>query len=234
MKKILIGTATLLLCLSGCKGEDSTSANTIKNHQFQWASFEQHKIKRIIDEKLVAETKLPDELNFDENDHNRKRNNLNSTIRQLEKAGKEKCDKKFLPSDANASLPEKIRNLQGGVIITGPAWDKYHEIRSSKEYIDCVMGERNSKEIMDLQASLDKEDDLRSKRAKFIESVKRGAADVLRKMVADYAQENHLDLIILRQSDSIIYNKNDGVLDITNELEAYINTKINQTKINTQ
>ncbi|MDO8342358.1 MAG: hypothetical protein Q7T48_04105 [Cellvibrio sp.] len=234
MKKILISLAALLLCLSGCKGEDGTPTNAIKNHQFQWASFEQHKIKRIIDEKLVADTKLPDELNFDENDLNRKRSNLNNTIRQLEKTGKEKCDAKLLPADANASLPEKIRNLQGGVIVTDSAWDKYHEIRSSKEYIDCVMKERNSKEILDLQTSLDKEDDLRSKRAKFIENIKRGTDDVLRKMVADYAQENQLSLVILRQSDSIIYNENSGVLDITNELEAYINTKMNQTKTDIQ
>jgi hypothetical protein len=230
MKKILITSVTLLLCLSGCRGEHDASTETIKNNQFRWASFEQHKIKRIIDEKLVAETKFPDEINFDEDDLNRKRNNLNGTIRQLEKAGKEKCDKRLLPSDANASLPEKIRNLPGGVIITDPDWDKYHELRSSKEYLDCVTGERNSKEILDLQTLLDQEDDLRSKRAKFIENIKRGTDDALRSMVAEYAQENQLDLVILRQSDSIIYNKNDGVLDITNELEAYINAKINQPK----
>lgn len=226
MKKILISSATLLLCLSGCKGEDATSTNAIKNHQFQWASFEQHKIKRIIDEKLVSEAKIPDELNFDENAFYRKRNNLEKTVRRLEKAGKEKCDKKFLPSDANESLPKQFRNIEGGAIITDPAWDKYHTIRSSKEYIDCVSNERESKEILELQTSLDKEDDLRAKRAKFIENVKQNSDAALRKLVAEYAQANQLDLVILRQSDSVIYNKNEGVLDITNQLESYIQANV--------
>ena len=232
MKTTLIIATLTLLFLIGCKGEDEKSSESTRTHRFQWASFEQNKIKKIIEDRLVSETKLPDELNFDEGDFYRKRSNLDKTIRQLEKAGKEKCDKKLLPADANTSLPEKIRHLQGGVIVTDPSWDKYHEMRSSKEYIDCVMSERGSKEILELQASLDKENELRTKRAKFIENIKRGADDTLRTMVADYAKENKLDLVILRQSDSIIYNKSNGVLDITNDLETYITTRIKQTTPN--
>ncbi|MFC3116005.1 hypothetical protein [Cellvibrio fontiphilus] len=226
MKKILPVLIALSLCLFGCKGESDSPEKTIKSHQFQWASFEQYKIKNLINEKLVSKAKFPDELNFDESEFYRKKNNLQKTLLQLEKAGKEKCDKKLLPEDANDSLPRQIRNMDGGAIITDPDWDKYHSIRSSKEYIDCVSNERNSKEILDLKASLDKEEALRTKRANFIENVKKNSDHVLRKLVAEYAETNQLDLVILRQSDSVIYNKNDGVLDITNQLEAYVEANI--------
>lgn len=226
MKTILPVLTALSLCLFGCKGESDSPEKAIKSYQFQWASFEQYKVKNLINEKLVAKAKFPDELNFDENEFYRKKNNLQKTILQLEKAGKEKCDKKLLPEDANDSLPRQIRNMAGGAIITDPDWDKYHAIRSSQEYMDCVSNERNSKEILDLRASLDKEEALKTKRANYIEKVKQNSDYVLRKLVAGYAEANQLDLVILRQTDSVIYNKNDGVLDITNQLEAYVDANI--------
>jgi len=234
MKSILALSFSSLVILAGCNADTDSKNQQGKTYQFQWASFEEQKIKQLIEKDIEKNAVLPNELNFNETEQYQKRNKMSQSVRTLEQAIRESCRAKFSSSASNQPIAREQRGLQGGLAIIDSAAERGVYNESNKEYADCISAGRDNPEINELKKNMEKEDNLQRKKLDFIRSLKQNSERVLRQYVAEYAQTNQLDLILSRQSDAVIYNKNEGVLDITAPLETYIQSKLNAATRSTQ
>lgn len=230
MNKALIVIILLSTLLINFKLQAETNSQG-KANTFRWASFEEYKIKRVIEDNIVANAKFPSELDSDEIKQRRKINELESSKQELAKLAEDECDRKLLPSKIKKpKYKDPIGIRSDGSIVRSKEWGQYLNITSSEKYLACIDSERRKPDFINISTMLENEEDLRQKRAEYINKLKQDSDRILRQYAADYAKETRLDLIVTRQSDSIIYNKNEGVLDITESLETYIKNKLAHTK----
>jgi len=230
MNKTLIVTIFISALLVSLKPQAEINTQE-KINAFRWASFEPYKIRRVIEDNIVANAKFPDELNFEETKQRRKINELERSKQELAKLAEDECDRKLLPSKIKKPrYKDPIGVRSDGGIIRSKEWEQYLNITSSEKYLACIDSERRKSDFININTMLENEEDLRQKRAEYINKIKQDSDRILRQYAANYAKETRLDLIVTRQSDSIIYNKNEGVLDITEPLETYIINKLAHVK----
>ncbi len=233
MNKALIMTIFLSTLISVKSNAENSRQG--KTHNFRWATFESYNINRLIENNIEETAKLPGELNFDEKKRQRRINELEISKQALAKFAEEICDKKTLPSKIKKPSNQKEFAIgKNGEIIRDRDWEKYLNFTASKKYRDCINEERQTPEFIKINTMIGNEEDLHQRRSDYISKLKQDSRRILRQYVADYAKENQFDLIILRQPESVIYDKNEGMLDITIPLEAYIQTKLNLSANNHQ
>lgn len=223
MKKALLGI-TVLLISSGSYAENKTESI---EKSFNWVVVDKNDLQRLIYERLKKETSYPSEINMDEQRLEERRSETQTNISNLENQGRKNCNDKLLPKDATQSLPQEVIDYEsrGLGLITDPDWDKHYKIRSSKEYRDCLSKIAEQPEYKSLKEKQKDAETLIRKRRDFDESTRKNSEKVLEAIIAEYSQQNNIQLIIQSRYDAIVYNRDLVVLDVTPKLKAIINSK---------
>jgi hypothetical protein len=223
MKKILLAITVTVFSVN-CFAESKTESI---EKSFSWVSADRNELQRLAYDRLKNETSYPSEINIDEQKLNEKRSESQTNLSKYENQGRKGCNDKLLPKDATDSRPAEVRNFEsrGLGMATDPDWDKYYKIRSSKEYMDCITNIADQSEYKSLKEKQKDTEALSRKRRDFDEGVRKQAEKVLETIVADFSQQNNIQLIIHNRSDAIIYNRDLVVLDVTPKIKAIINSK---------
>lgn len=224
MKKIIFAITTCTLA-TVCHAQNKASEPIEKS--FSWVAADKNDLQRVVYDRLKRETPYPNDINIDEQKLDEKRSEAQSNLSRYENQGRKSCNDKFLPKDANKSLPPEVIDYEcrGTGLITDPDWDKYYKIRSSEEYRGCLNKITEQPEHKALKEKQKEIETLIRKRRDFDESTRKNSEKILESIITDYSQQNNIQLIIYNRSDAIIYNKDLVVLDVTPKIKAIINSK---------
>lgn len=221
MKKILLG-ATIFLFTITSYAQNKTNESIEKS--FNWVVVDKNDLQRLTYDRLKKETSYPKEI-IDESKAEEKRREISINLSKFEKQEREKCNQKISAKGTTEKSPSQARDMEGAVFLAEPNGDKPYTILNSKEYQECYSKISSMKEHDLLESQQNEISNQFQKRREFEETIRKKAESILEAIISEYGQKNQIQLIIGSRSDSIIYNRDLVVLDVTPKIKAIINSK---------
>lgn len=205
-------TILLLISISGC------NADFFSFREIKWATIDNSKLRQIVGDRFKVENPYPDAINKE--DAHRERSRLGQQISDITSIGTAKCREIAARGDNGAPTEASPYRRDGDPIPTlGPA--QIYKLLSNSKYQNCMRELENDQLVADLKNKLSAIEEMSVARQKHDRLVMEKAEKYINAAISEYAESNHFDLVIFKQSDDIAYNKSKVTLDIT---EAVLNS----------
>lgn len=201
--KISLLISTLLLGLSGCKLDKLTATEPAH----PWVVVDRYKIDNLINTAIKKNNPYPAEIGDDE-ELMRQRMELQRIQSQAESVARSKCTPEINRSTSSTlSLDENAGQA---------SMQKYRDMQL------CMQQANNDPLVMQMREKMMALNKLSEKKSRFDMDLRTISKTAMDKVMEAFAKEKGYRLILSKNNDSILFNADMQILDVTDELANYI------------